>query len=82
MSQGLAQALQRLVTVFLVTGLAAVGANLTILNGAIPDPIMASAVIAIVSAVIEAILKWLGGPVVPAEEAVALSPSEVPWWAV
>ncbi len=81
-SSALMQALQRFVTVFVVAGLSAILANITILNGAIPDPIMASAIIAIVTAFIEAILKWLGGPVQPAPAGIAAGPATVPWWSV
>lgn len=62
----LVQALIRLVVIFVTAGLAAVGANLTILKDAVSDPIMAAAVVAIITAVISAVGKYLGGATAPA----------------
>jgi hypothetical protein len=57
----LVQALIRLVIVFITAGLAALGTSLTVLQEAISDPILASTIVAVVTAVINAILKYLGG---------------------
>lgn len=84
MNEGLAQAGIRLLIVFITAGLGALGANLTILQEAVDDPIMASAVVAIATAVINAILKYLGGPTEPmpaADSGVrAAAPKKRPNW--
>jgi hypothetical protein len=64
-SETLVQAIIRLVVVFIVAGLTAVAANLTILANAVSDPIYSALVVAIGTAVISAILKYLGGPTQP-----------------
>lgn len=66
-NERLMQALIRLVVVFLTAGVGAVAANLTILQEAISDPIFASLVFSTATAVLSAILKWLGGATEPAE---------------
>ena len=63
MSPALVQALQRLVVIFVVGGLSAVGLNLTVLNGALGSN--ALLLIPILTAAIDAILKYLGGATVP-----------------
>lgn len=63
MSPALVQALQRLVVIFVVGGLSAVGLNLTVLNGALGAN--ALLLIPILTAAIDAVLKYLGGPTVP-----------------
>jgi len=67
MSPALVQALQRLVVIFVVGGLSAVGLNLTILNGALGNT--ALLLIPVLTAVIDAALKYLGGPTVPVSNA-------------
>lgn len=82
MSPALVQALQRLVVIFVVGGLSAVGLNLTVLNGALGDS--ALLLIPILTAVIDAILKYLGGATVPVGSG-RLSLSEPDWphfWSV
>lgn len=61
MDERLAQALIRLVVIFLTAGVTALGANFTILQEAINDPVFASLVFAVGTAILSAILKWLGG---------------------
>ena len=63
MSPALVQALQRLVVIFVVGGLSAVGLNLTVLNGALGSN--ALLLIPILTAAIDAVLKYLGGATVP-----------------
>jgi hypothetical protein len=60
-NERLVQALIRLVVIFIVAGLSALGANLTLLQDAVDDPVMASLVVSIITAAISAILKYLGG---------------------
>ena len=64
MSPALVQAIQRLVVVAVVGALSAVGLNLTILNGALGS--QAVLLIPILTAAIDAVLKYLGGATVPA----------------
>ena len=82
MSPALVQALQRLVVIFVVGGLSAVGLNLTVLNGALGSN--ALLLIPILTAAIDAILKYLGGATVPADStAVSVSLGHGPsWWSV
>ena len=61
MNETLIQALIRLLVIFVLAGVGAVGVNLTILKDSISDPIMAAAVEAIAGAVLAAIAKYLGG---------------------
>lgn len=61
MDERLMQALIRLLVIGVVAFLSAIGANLTILQDAINDPVFASLVFSVVTAVISAILKYLGG---------------------
>lgn len=61
MNENMQQALVRLVVVFLTAGVGAIGANLTVLKDAIADPIYATLVFSVITAVISAILKFLGG---------------------
>jgi len=63
MSPALVQALQRLIVIAVVGALTAVGINLTVLNGALPN---AALLIPVITAVIEAVLKYLGGATIPA----------------
>ena len=63
MSPALVQALQRLVVIFVVGGLSAVGLNLTVLNGALGAT--ALLLIPVLTALIDAVLKFLGGPTTP-----------------
>jgi hypothetical protein len=62
MSPALTQALQRLLVIAVVGALTAVGLNLTVLNGALPN---AALLIPIITAIIEAVLKYLGGATIP-----------------
>jgi hypothetical protein len=82
-SPALVQALQRLVVVAVVGALTAVGINLTVLNGALPN---AALLIPIITAVISAVLKFLGGPTIQvANAAVARARVGVespPFWSV
>ena len=83
MSPALVQALQRLVVIFVVGGLSAVGLNLTVLNGALGSN--ALLLIPILTAAIDAILKYLGGATVPvssSSRAFSSAPAETPFWAV
>lgn len=87
MSPALVQALQRLVVVAVVGALSAVGLNLTILNGALGS--QAVLLIPILTAIIDAVLKYLGGATVPVVNniAVARKPygpglDKPPFWAV
>lgn len=61
MSETATQALIRLVVTFLVTGLTALAANLTLLNDVISDKTLATLTIAVGAALIQAVLKYLGG---------------------
>ena len=63
MSPKLVQALERLLVIAIVGALTAVGINLTVLNGALPN---AALLIPVITAVIEAVLKYLGGATIPA----------------
>ena len=62
MSPALTQALERLLVIAVVGALTAVGLNLTVLNGALPN---AALLIPIITAIIEAVLKYLGGATIP-----------------
>lgn len=64
MSPALVQALQRLLVVAVVGALSAVGLNLTLLNGALGTN--AVLLIPILTAIISAALKYLGGPTISA----------------
>jgi len=85
MSPALVQALQRLVVVAVVGALTAVGVNITLLNGALPN---AALLIPIILAVIQGALKYLGGATVPvtvvAGVRVGVAPGvkSPPFWAV
>jgi hypothetical protein len=83
MSPALVQALQRLVVVAIVGALTAVGINLTLLNGALPN---AALFIPVLTAVISAALKYLGGATVPAASVATATLGyetvEPPFWAV
>ena len=84
MSPALVQALQRLLVVGVVGALTAVGVNLAFLNGALPN---AALFIPILTAIISAALKWLGGATVPATNvaAVGYKSSGIAWprfWSV
>lgn len=70
MSPALSQALIRLVIIFLTAGVAAIGANLTILQEAITDPVLSAMVVAVITAVLSAIGKYLGGATQPVEPTV------------
>lgn len=67
----LVQALMRLVIIFIVAGVSAVGLNLTILKDAIDDPIVADLAFSILTSIIAGVLKYFGGvtvqPVTPVE---------------
>ena len=81
MSPALVQALERLLVIAVVGALTAVGLNLTVLNGALPN---AALLIPIITAVIEAALKYLGGATVLAtstSRAFSTKPAESPFWA-
>lgn len=83
MSPALVQALQRLVVVAVVGALTAVGINLTVLDGALPN---AALLIPVITAVISAVLKYLGGPTIQVANA-AVSRARVgvespPFWSV
>ncbi len=84
MSPALVQALQRLVVVAVVGALSAVGLNLTILSGALGNT--ALLLIPILTAVIDAALKYLGGPTIQvANAAVAragVGIDKPPFWSV
>jgi hypothetical protein len=84
MNEALVQAVERLITIFVVAGLVAIGADLTILKDAISDPTLATFVFAIGTAVIDAVLKYIGGATMPtASMKVGLLASDRPhWWAV
>lgn len=70
MSEALAQALIRLVVGSVSAGLLFIAANLTVLSGAIDDPILAGLVLSIGPGVISAILKYIGGPTEAADRQV------------
>lgn len=81
MSPVLVQALQRLVVIAVVGALTAVGLNLTVLDGALPNAVL---LIPVITAVISSVLKYLGGPTVPVATA-SLAPryqDNPPFWAV
>jgi hypothetical protein len=81
-SPALVQALQRLVVIAVVGALTAVGLNLTVLDGALPN---AALFIPVLTAVISAILKYLGGATVPAASAVGIvygSTEKPTFWSV
>ena len=85
MSPALLQALQRLLVVAVVGALSAVGLNLTVLNGALGSS--ALLLLPILTAVIDAALKYLGGPTVPASSVAGAHPQGYeldtpPFWAV
>ena len=84
MSPALTQALQRLLVVAVVGALSAVGLNLTVLNDALGAN--ALLLIPIFTAVIDAALKYLGGPTIPASNAglraTARSVETPPFWSV
>lgn len=83
MSPALVQALQRLVVVAIVGALSAVGLNLTILSGALGNT--ALLLIPILTAVIDAALKYLGGATVPVATASLTSvgyQDSPPFWSV
>lgn len=61
MDERLVQALIRLLVIGAVAFLSAIGANLTILQGAVADPVFASLVVSVLTAIISAVLKYLGG---------------------
>jgi hypothetical protein len=83
-SPALVQALQRLVVIFVVGGLSAVGLNLTILNGALGNT--ALLLIPVLTAVIDAVLKYLGGPTIQVANAAAARArtgvESPPFWSV
>jgi hypothetical protein len=66
MSPAVTQALERLLVIAVVGALTAVGANVTILNGTLPN---AAYLIPVITAIIDAVLKYLGGPTVPVDNA-------------
>jgi hypothetical protein len=70
MNPALVQALQRLLVVGVVGALTAVGLNLTVLNGALGSS--ALLLLPILTAIISAALKWLGGATVPATNVAAV----------
>ena len=81
MSPALTQALQRLVVLAALGALTFVGANLALLNGALPN---AALIIPIITAVISAALKYLGGATVPVATASLTSigyADKPPFWA-
>ena len=82
MSEALIQALERLVTIAVVAAIGAVIANITVLSNALPQN--AVLVIPIITAVLDAILKYIGGPTMPtASMRVGLAAADRPhWWAV
>jgi hypothetical protein len=85
MNPALVQALQRLLVVGVVGALTAVGLNLTVLNGALGSS--ALLLLPILTAVIDAALKYLGGATVPATNvaAVGYKSSGIVWprfWSV
>lgn len=61
MNSRLGQAALRLVVVGASAAVAAILANATILQGAIEDPVQATLAFSIFTAVLQAILKYLGG---------------------
>ena len=61
----LVQALIRLVVVFVTAGLVAALACISVLQSAISDPVLASIVIAFGTALLQGILKFMGGPTEP-----------------
>jgi hypothetical protein len=82
-SPALVQALQRLVVVAVVGALTAVGINLTVLDGALPN---AALLIPVITAVISAVLKYLGGPTIQVAHAAAARAGagidKPPFWSV
>lgn len=80
MSAALVQAIERLLVVGVVGALSAIGLNLTVLNGALGTN--AVLLIPILTAVIDAALKYLGGATVPAPTGATLAPrgGGVSWW--
>jgi len=83
MSPALVQALQRLLVVAVVGALSAVGLNLTVLNGALGSS--ALLLLPILTAIIDAALKYLGGATVPVATASLTSAKyqdSPPFWAV
>ena len=85
MSPALVQALQRLLVVAVVGALSAVGLNLTILNGALGSS--ALLLLPILTAIIDAALKYLGGATVPASSVSSVAPrgyglDKPPFWSV
>ena len=62
MSPALTQALWRLLVIAVVGALTAVGANVVILNGTLPN---AAYLIPVITAIIDAVLKYLGGATIP-----------------
>jgi len=82
-SPALVQALQRLVVVAVVGALSAIGLNLTVLNGALGNT--ALLLIPILTAVIDAALKYLGGPTIQANSAISrvgVGINKPPFWSV
>jgi hypothetical protein len=66
-SERLVQALIRLAVTFVLAGIAAVIPMLSILSESVSDPVLATVVIAVATAVLQAIAKYLGGPTEPVQ---------------
>lgn len=64
-NERLVQAVIRLIVIFVASGLTALGANLTILQEAVDDPILSALVFSLGTSLITAVLKWLGGATQP-----------------
>ena len=83
MSPALVQALQRLLVIAVIGALSAVGVNLTLLNGTLPN---AAYLIPVILAVITAALKYLGGATIPASniglQTAAWEAESPPFWSV
>jgi len=69
-NEALTQALIRLGVSGVLAFIAAILANITVLNDVIDDKVFASLVVAVVTAILSAITKYLGGPTEPVERSV------------
>jgi hypothetical protein len=81
-NEALIQAIERLVTVAIVAAIGAVIANITVLNNVLGSN--ALILIPVITAVLDAILKYIGGATMPvnAPSAGLTKPDRPHWWAV
>lgn len=70
MNEALTQALIRLGVSGVLAFIAAILANVSILNDVIDDKVFASLVVAVITAVLSAVAKYLGGPTQAVERSV------------